>query len=325
MAATVEAPTLEPPAARVLLISNPSSGSGAGARAAAELADAFERAGARLTRSETRPASEGDVFAEVDPGEHDAIVVVGGDGTFHAAVNGLPALTTPLAFLGVGTINVLARELRLPSCPDLFAGMVLAGKTLRIPLLRANERRFVLFAEAGFMARIVQVTNALRERVLRRHGRLEFVLATLAVLPLAWGRRVRVEAESADGSTLRREYSNVLITRARCYGGGIEVPMQPGFDVPLAAATFELIGFRSLTPFGHLLVIVLGGLGLWPRWESRLARWGLLERVRVARARVESARGLSVHADAESLVPAGPERSLLEVGPGGDGIELIVP
>jgi len=321
------APNTEPaPAARrVQLVVNPRSGKGAGRRAADELTRALEAGGATLSRIETRPRDEPDVFEQLGPGGWDAITVLGGDGSFHVALNGLAEFSTPLAFHGVGTINVLSRELALPAAPDAFSAMLLRGRRLRVPLLRANQRRFALFAEVGFLARIVCLTNTLRERVLHRHGRAEFALAALAVLPFAWFRRLHVEAETPDGRTLRRNYSNVLFTRARCYAGSIRVPMEPGVEQPLAEASFELVGLRSATPLGHLLALTLGALGKWTTWERRLERWGLVERVRVTRARVSGPRGSRVHVDAESTFPSGPLTLPLEVGPDAASVELIVP
>ena len=49
------------------------------------------------------------------------LVVAGGDGTMNDAVNGLDGATLPVAFLPLGTANVLAQELALPRHPDALA------------------------------------------------------------------------------------------------------------------------------------------------------------------------------------------------------------
>jgi diacylglycerol kinase family enzyme len=310
---------------RVLVVANPDAGGGAGARVSGELRAALERGGASVEVAETRPPDQPDVFAEIDPAAWDAIALVGGDGTFHAAVRGLRSLETPLAFIGMGTVNVLARELDLPAEPGAAAEVILAGETLSIPVLRAGGERFVLFAEAGFLARIVGIVNWLRERALRRHGKLEFVLAALGTLPFAWGRALRVEAELPSGEVIRRRYANALATRTRCYGGTMALPVEPGIVEPLGEETFELFGYVSMLPLGHLVVLALGNLGALERFEGRLSWWGLLERHRVRRVRIDGPRRVRVHADAETRFADGGRLTLpLEIAPDGERLAVIV-
>lgn len=311
---------------RVLVVHNPGSGGGAGALIATDLHRALETRGAQVATLATRPAGEPDVFAEVDPSAHDVIAIVGGDGTFHGAVEQLASLTTPLAFVGAGTINVLARELHLPADAARAAEVILAGRTLTVPLLQAGGRRFLLFAEAGFLARIVAVVNQLRDRVLHRHGKAEFVAAALGIVPLAWGRPLRIEAELPDGTLLHRRYANALVSRVRCYGGSMTLPVEAGVDVPLGEATFELFGLASGNPLGHVVVLVLANLGALPRMQSRLSRWGLLERHRVRRVRIEGPRRERVHADGETRFEDGSRIQLpMEVAACGAALRLLVP
>jgi len=91
--------------------------------------------------------------------EHDAVLVAGGDGTVNEVVNGLLAggAVLPLGLVPLGTQNVLAHELKLPSSADLEATvqMLRAGRTRAIDIGRAGERHFALMAGFGFDAQVV--------------------------------------------------------------------------------------------------------------------------------------------------------------------------
>ncbi len=314
-AAPVEAP--------VLIVYNPASGQGRGAAFAADLERELS---ARGVVAERLPTSiDADVFASVDVERFRAIAIVGGDGSFHDAVNGLPRLTRPLAFAGLGTINVLARELNLPASPERLAAAILAGKTLRVPLLRTQDRRFVLFAELGFLGEVVAAVDEWRARH-HRHGRSEFIVQSLRIVPFRFGRPLRARFVEADGSSTERAYSNVLLTRARRYAGTLPMPIDPRLATPLGEPDFEVIGYRSATPLGHALILALAGMRLLPRLRGALARLGLLECRRAAHVELSGPPTTRGHLDAESRAGR-PDavRAPLTVTSTDEHLDLIVP
>ena len=75
----------------------------------------------------------------------DSLLVIGGDGTVHAAVNGLarhPAERRPaLAIVGFGTGNDSARQLGLPADPRACADRIAYGRTQTIDLIRVVPAR----------------------------------------------------------------------------------------------------------------------------------------------------------------------------------------
>src|SRR5207248_883935 len=66
--------------------------------------------------------------------------VCGGDGSAHAAVQGLAGRGKPMGLLPLGTGNDLARNLGLPRDPAAAADVVLAGRTraMDLGLVRAR-------------------------------------------------------------------------------------------------------------------------------------------------------------------------------------------
>ena len=79
-----------------------------------------------------------------------AVVAAGGDGTVVDVVNRHPDL--PLAVLPMGTENLLARFLGLPSSGRELAELIAEGCTRKIDIGRANGQLFTLVASAGFDA-----------------------------------------------------------------------------------------------------------------------------------------------------------------------------
>ena len=85
------------------------------------------------------------------------IVAAGGDGTINEVVNGLAGTSAALGLLPIGTVNVFATELGLPS-GDLNQcwQIVCDGHTRTIDLPNANGKHFVQLAGIGLDAQAVR-------------------------------------------------------------------------------------------------------------------------------------------------------------------------
>ena len=96
------------------VIYNPTAGGARGARFAAVVA-ALREAGCRVDlHNSTSAADVKRLAAVLSHGDHQALVVAGGDGTINDAVNGLvPDSAMPFGILPLGTANVLAWEIGL--------------------------------------------------------------------------------------------------------------------------------------------------------------------------------------------------------------------
>jgi len=303
----------------VLVVYNPVSGKGESARFAERLAAALERRGRAAELLATR--ADADVFAGIETERWGELVVVGGDGSLHAAVNGLRATDMPIGFGGTGTVNVLSLEAGLRDDPEHVAELVCAGHTCRVPLMKANDRKWVLFTEAGFLGTVVQRVNRWRTRT-GKHGKFEFVLKALEVLPRAWGRPLRARFELEDGTTRERRYSNVLATRARCYAGNMPMPMA---GVGLVSPVFRFVGFRTRTPLGHVCLLALAGTRLLPLMAPLLERVGMIDCASCVALDVEGPATTGVHLDAESVVDGAECRLPLSIECAAASFELVVP
>jgi diacylglycerol kinase (ATP) len=145
-------------------------------------------------------------------GGYDRIIAVGGDGTLNEVINGLAPSTIPLAFIPLGTVNVLALEIGLPF--DLLAAAEVAVRGVPTPVClgQAGARKFLLMAGIGFDA---QVVRAVDSRLKRRIGRFAYVVAALKTW-WHW-QEPRLTVTLADGSV--QTAGSVIIGNGRLYGG----------------------------------------------------------------------------------------------------------
>jgi diacylglycerol kinase (ATP) len=159
----------------------------------------------------------------------DAVVAVGGDGTMNEVADGLAGSATRLAFVPHGTGNVFAREFSLPASVEGCLDLLSSGKTIAVRMAKANERRFVLLASAGFDAEVVERMNPRQKNLLgigayvlcgARH-----ILRPQPTLWLDFPDRERVEAQA------------VIVVRGKKYGGNVTIA--PGGDI--AGETFHVI------------------------------------------------------------------------------------
>lgn len=239
---------------RILLITNPISGGGKGRSLAPRLAARLQQLGFEAQVHFTTRA--GDACARAArAGEegHGVLVAIGGDGTVNEVLNGLRTPRPLLGVLPVGTANVLAEELRLPSRPEAAAAVLAAGHVRELAIGRAAGRRFLLFCGAGVDGAVVQRLAAVRTGTLGKHKWLGPVLHTLWHWP-----RGSLSATFADGHRVEGLRS-VLVTRVRNFGGIARLPR--GIDV--GDGLLHVLCFRQRTRLAWLwlgLRAVCGGL-----------------------------------------------------------------
>ncbi len=145
----------------------------------------------------------------------DAVVAVGGDGTMSEVADGLAGSATRLAFVPHGTGNVFAREFSLPKSVEGCLDLLSSGKTISVRMAKANHRRFVLLASAGFDAEVVEGMNP---RQKNRLGIAAYVLCgarqILRSQPTLW-------IEFPDHE--RVEAQEVIVVRGKKYGGNVTI------------------------------------------------------------------------------------------------------
>ena len=153
----------------------------------------------------------------------ETIVAAGGDGTVNEVVNGIGDapegfLRARLGVLPMGTVNVFARELGIPSKPKEAWRVIDAGIERLIDLPSAQflegsnhqSRAFAQLAGAGLDARAVELVNWQLKK------KLGVVAYIVAVLQAYAGRTHQIRVETAQGS---HSGEAVLIGNGHLYGG----------------------------------------------------------------------------------------------------------
>jgi diacylglycerol kinase (ATP) len=167
---------------RVLLVTNPASGSSQDVDVR-ELIDAL---GGATSVEHLAPAL--DELQDVLRGaadDVDVVVVAGGDGTLHVAVDALgdDLFGTTLGLIPLGTGNDLARTLGIPEEPIEAARAIVSGIDRSIDVAAAEgaggaRRRFLNASIGGFP---VAVDEAVSDRLKRTVGAAAYTLASVKV------------------------------------------------------------------------------------------------------------------------------------------------
>jgi len=157
---------------------------------------ALREAGGEPEMLPTRGPGDGVARGREAAARFPVVAVLGGDGTVNEVINGVVAAggNARLLILPGGSVNVLARDLRVPLDPRAAAGLLRHGAPRRLYLGRAGRRYFALMAGAGLDASIVRAVAA---GGLKRHvGTLAFVLEGLRHSRGYAFPRLRVDSEA---------------------------------------------------------------------------------------------------------------------------------
>jgi diacylglycerol kinase (ATP) len=169
------------------------------------------------------------------------IVAAGGDGTVNQVANGLAGRKAALGVLPMGSVNVFAMELGLPShnlerCWEIIEDT----NTRQVDLPIANGRYFVQLAGVGLDAQVVKETSLAFKR---SFGPLSYLISA-AQIAARQPPRLFIESEHSPVE----EGSFVLIGNGRLYGGPFPFFKHAIIDDGL----FDVVVFKRL---GYLEIV----------------------------------------------------------------------
>ena len=242
---------------RTCVIFNPSAKGDKARRFRRQLDQIGSQAALKLT---TAPGDARRLAGEAVREGFEVVVAAGGDGTVNEVLNGLGDAPNGfdracLGVLPLGTVNVFARELGIPTKPALAWAAIRQGRERRIDLPRVEfwaksgreQRYFAQLAGAGLDARAIELVSwELKKKI----GPLAYVLAGLQALlaPAAV-----VTAKGGDHET---SGGLVLIGNGRLYGGPYRLfPKADLRDGMLEVCVFPRVNWVTLAKCGpHLLL-----------------------------------------------------------------------
>jgi diacylglycerol kinase (ATP) len=206
------------PSREIALLTNPTAGKGKGGKVR-DHALARMRAGGLVVRNlQGRDADEAlDLARQCVAEGVDALVVCGGDGMVHLAVQAVAGTSTPLGVIPAGTGNDVARYFDIPrKDPEAAADLVVAGHTRTVDLARSGTQYFVTVLAAGFDA----VVNERANRMTWPKGQMRYNIATLAALrtfqPLPYTLQL-------DDRELTLDAMLVAVGNGPSFGGGLRI------------------------------------------------------------------------------------------------------
>lgn len=270
---------------KIKLIANPIAGGDARTQID-KVRSAFIARGAEVDLVLT--AARGDArqaAAAARDGGYDRIVAAGGDGTLNEVLNGLYPATIPVAFIPLGTVNVLALELGIPF--DLAAATAVAvdGALQRVTLGAIGEEKFLLMAGIGFDAAVVRTVSS---RLKRRIGRFAYVAAALQILCKWQPPALTVTLD--DGRSEAAE--SLIVGNGRLYGGRFS--LTPG--ARLGAPDFEVLILRRAGRLALLRILAAALCGVPPRPADGL-------RLRTTRLNVAGEAAVQIDGDDPGPLP----------------------
>jgi diacylglycerol kinase (ATP) len=147
----------------------------------------------------------------------DRLVIAGGDGSIHQAVNGLLRISAEkrpvLGILPAGTANDLAYALHLPKSIPEACKVIGKGNTFEMDTGKVNDRYFVNVASAGLLTDVSQKVDT---RVKNTLGQLAYFLKGIETLPHY--RPFHVEFEN-DGKRYSEEIVLFMAVNGLSVGG----------------------------------------------------------------------------------------------------------
>jgi YegS/Rv2252/BmrU family lipid kinase len=204
---------------RILIIINPVSGRHDPVETRQLLEERLQRDNVVFEVRETQAAGDALGWAkQAEADGFDLVLVSGGDGTVMEAMSGLikSGSEVPLAQIPVGTANLLARALLIPTDQADALELVFTGKTERLDVgyLPDEDRYFALVAGAGYDAQLIRDASRELKNVL---GFAAYVVTGVKnVFKL---RQSRIELE-VDGKKRRLRAHTVMIVNVGQIGDG---------------------------------------------------------------------------------------------------------
>ena len=219
---------------------------------AKQFRDQLAALSARVTLKPTYAAGSGrPLAAEAVRDGFEVVVAAGGDGTLNEVINGIadePAglVRTQLGVLPLGTINVFAREIRLPTRFGAAWRIIEQGKETLIDLPQVEfmkngqtqQRCFGQLAGAGLDSRAIELVNWEQKK---SFGPLAYVVAGFKALAEPKSQIIASAAHAGAQGEL------VLIGNGRYYGGSFELfPKADMRDGLLDVTVFPKVNWETL-------------------------------------------------------------------------------
>ena len=215
----------------IAFIANPASQNGKGAQSAAFAQERLESlVGAENVQVQlTQHARHATALAEQWGPRCDTLVVLGGDGIVHEAVNGLMRLPQEkrpvLGVIPVGSGNDYAASLGLSFKMEEAIAQLMCGRALQVDIGCCNGEYFTETLSFGFDAAIALDTMERRKRTGHKGTRLYLESGLDQLMHHLDSNAYRMEYVDAQGQWQKAQGSSHIfaVQMGRTYGGGFKI------------------------------------------------------------------------------------------------------
>ena len=228
----------------VLILTNPKAGPRSGLPAIEKLCQELEWLDFEVrAESNVKKLAEDAQIALAD-GTLWGVVAAGGDGTAALVANST-APGTPIAVLPLGTENLLAKFLELPTDPASIAQIIAEGEIVRLDAGRANDRLFLIMVGCGFDADVVRRLHRDREGHIQHWSYAKPILDAIRSYDYPEIRIYCLDPDDNEGSPHVDSQPSIVarwafIANVPRYAGGLQLtPHAIGDDGLLDVCTFK--------------------------------------------------------------------------------------
>lgn len=206
----------------VRFLVNPKAGRGLGAASFDRLRKLASRAGAGFVVSRNA-ADLGEQARRAAEDGIERLLVAGGDGTMHHAIQGLANTSCALGVIPVGTGNDLSGTLKIPPDLDVAVKRALTGSIRAIDLIRVGETYSASYLGVGFDSEVTEFANQVK--ILK--GPLIYPYSVIHTLATFVPPSMRIVHD--EGVFEGRVMFTTLASLPR-FGGGMQIAPQAKID-----------------------------------------------------------------------------------------------
>ncbi len=282
----------------VRFLVNPSSGRGEGARHLDRLRILATHYGAGMAVSRSVGDLPSQAFRAAQEGV-ERLIVVGGDGTMHFALQGLAGSDCALGVVPLGSGNDLAGTLGVPKGLDAAVERAVSGAIRKIDLIRVGAMFSVSYLGVGFDSEVTRTANQVRHL----RGPMIYPWAVVKTLTTFKAPHLHVEH---DGGYFEGKAMFAVAANLPRFGGGMKIAPDARIDDGL----LDLVIVRDISKLGLLRV--------FPRvYSGKHCDHPAVEIIRTRCAVLSIDRPMYLYGGGEPVRPMAPgDRAELEVLPG---------
>ncbi len=213
---------------------------------------------------------------------YDLVIAAGGDGTINAVVNGLANSATALAVIPLGTVNLFAIEMMIPSNIRSACQLIGEGVIRTIDLGKVNDRFFTSLAGVGFDALVIKEAEG---RLKKLVGILAYPIIMARALMRYRFKQIHISIENEN--QIRKGYL-FAVGNGKHYGG--EMLFAP--EASMEDGKLDFVIYKKKGVLGILKV-------LWGLRTNAVYRYSDVEYIKATRAFVHKHGSHNIHLDGD--------------------------